>query len=147
MIASRVTIDVLQRAAVEVGVRAEVSMSYSPLRHRVKLYPLTPAELYTPSGRRHRGEKGDARYQRTSAFAMHDDRRVHAVCWHGFRDFFRAVYRLTPGAYFYTAMATWKGSEHFEANYRASGSRNVGTQIMPMCAAEVCRCSEQGYAG
>lgn len=148
MLASKITREALESAAAAVGVRVEIStLSGSGLRHRVKLYPIVPAEALTPSGRRKRGERGDARYQRTSAAVMfREGRRVHAVCWHGFRDFFRAVYRRAPGAIFRTALDTWRGSEDFEARYRASGVRNVGAQIAPVCAAEACRCGEQGIA-
>ena len=100
------------------------------------------------SGRRWKDERGDSRYQRTSASIMfHEDRRVHAVCWHGFRDYFRAVYMRVPGAVFRTAMDTWKGSEDFEARFRASGHKNIGSQAAPVCAAEACRCPSSGYAG
>jgi hypothetical protein len=96
--------------------------------------------------RRKEGEAGDSKYQRTSANACHDERRVFAVCWHGFRDYFREVYKSTPEAIFRTAVDTWKGSEDFEARYRESGYRNVGSAYMPMSMASVCRCPGQGYA-
>lgn len=41
-----------------------------------------------------------------------------AVCWHGHRDFFRALYRLAPDARIKTTMADYRGSEDFEASYK-----------------------------
>jgi hypothetical protein len=148
MLASKVTREALESAAAECGVRVEIStLSGSGLRHRVKVLPKVPAEAYTPSGRRKRGTRGDAPYQRTSAAVMfREGARVHAVCWHGFRDFFRAVYRREPGAIFRTALDTWRGAEDFEARFRASGHRNIGAPIAPVCAAEACRCGEEGLA-
>jgi hypothetical protein len=74
-------------------------------------------------------------------------RRVHAVCWHGFRDFFRAVYLREPNARFATAYDTWKGSEDFEARFLETGYRNIGSQMCPVSAAEACRCPESGTVG
>ena len=148
MIASGITREALESAARAVGVRVEIStLSGSGLRHRVKVSPDVPAEAYAPSGRRRRGERGDSPYQRTSAAVMfHENRRVHAVCWHGFRDFFRACFASAPAATFRTALDTWRGAEDFEARYRASGHRNIGAPIAPVCAAEACRCGEEGFA-
>lgn len=147
MQASKVQEQTLLEAAAEVGVRAEVeTLNAKGDRHRVKLYPIVPAEALTPKGRRRKGEKGDARYQRESASYFSGGRRVHAVCWHGFRDFFHAVYRREPGAIFRTAFATYRGKEGFEACYRETGHRNIGSKMAPVMAAEACRCGEAGMA-
>jgi hypothetical protein len=147
MTATNVTREVLEAAAAEVGVRAEIEpLSQSGTRYRVKLYPVPPPEAYTKGGRRRAGERGDARWQRTSASAFGEDRRVHAVCWHGFRAFFRAVYRRDPGVTFRTAAATYKGSEHFEAVHPSTARRNIGSQFRPVTMAGACRCDHLGEA-
>jgi len=150
MIAAKVTAEVLRQAAESIGVRADINtINQNGTRHRVKLYPDAwedPENALTPGGNRRKDERGNRKYQRISASAYQNDRRVHAVCWHGFRDYFRAVYRLTPGAVFSTAVDRWQGSEDFEARYKASGHRNVGSQMAPRCAAEVCACPESGMA-
>jgi len=146
MIASKITADTLERAAQEIGVTLDMT-SLSRTQHRVKVNPLVPETCYSASGRRYRDERGDAPYQRTSSSGFRSDRRVSAVCWHGFRDFFRACYRIEPNAVFRTGMATWKGSEHFEENFQESGHRNIGSQMYPMAAAEACRCPESGSVG
>lgn len=133
MIASNVPAHVLKEAALAIGVTVELTpLSESGLRHRVKVNPGA-----------FKDEDGDRKYQRESAMS---GRRVFAVCWHGFRDFFREVYKHAPEARFYTAFDKWLGSEDFEERYRASGHRNIGSAFAPVCAAEACRCPESGMA-
>ena len=67
-------------------------------------------------------------------------RRVSAVCWHGFRDFYRALYERTPEAVVKSAMATYEGAEHFEATYRTTAGRNIGSLYNPCAAADACEC-------
>jgi hypothetical protein len=147
MRASFISREVLESAAAEIGVRAEIDcLNAGGTRFRVKLFPIVPAEALTASGRRKRGEKGNAPYQRISTSAFSPGRRVHAVCWHGFRDFFRACFRSAPNAVFYTALDTWRGSEDFESRYAASGHKNAGSKFSPVMWAEACECGEEGYA-
>ena len=147
MQASNVSQSTLEAAAAEVGVSLDMTcLNLKGTRHRVKVSPLVPDECYTKSGRRRAGDKGNAPYQRESA-GYSCGRRVHAVCWHGFRDFFRAVYAIEPDAVFRTALDTWKGSEDFEDRFAASGRRNIGSPVYPFYPADACRCDESGYAG
>lgn len=94
--------------------------------------------------RRWPDERGDTRYQRESVSYSNAGRRVHAVCWHGFRDYFRAVYRYEPRAWFRTSVDTWRGAEDFEARFRESGYHNIGPRIAPVELASACRCPEAG---
>lgn len=157
MQARNVTAATLRAAADEIGVTLDITtQNHAGTRHRVKLNPLVPDSAYRPPCKKHRDgtywgtchcrrwndERGDAPYQRMKRDGS--ERRVHAVCWHGFRDFFRAVYRIEPGAVFATAYDTWRDSEDFEARFRESGHRNIGSQMYPMAAAEACRCPESG---
>lgn len=145
MIASKITQAQLEHAACIVGVRVEIgALSGSGLRHRVKVYPIVGHGAFTPSRRRRKGKRGDALYQRESAGYFGEGRRVHAVCWHGFRDFFRACFSQAQQAVFRTALATWDGAEDFERRYQESGRKNIGSLARPVDAAEACRCSERG---
>jgi len=138
MLASHVSRETLELAAQDVGVRAVISQSRGR-SFRVKLYPLVTATMQTPGGRRRKGEAGHAKYQRTSSMVMfREGRRVHAVCWHGFRDYFRAVYRLEPQAVFHTAIATWRGRDDFERRFEATGDVNIGSQMAPVRARDAC---------
>jgi hypothetical protein len=143
MIACHVPREILENAASKVGVVAEIR----PIgrRFNVKLFPMVTADMLTPSGRRRAGDQGDAKYQRESV-GMSAGRRVNAVCWHGFRDYFRAVFAETPDAIFRTAVAVWNGSEDFEARFPETGHRNIGSQAFPQMMADACRCPERGYA-
>ena len=71
-------------------------------------------------------------------------RRVHAVCWHGFRDFFRECYKFAPDATFRTGLDTWKNSDDFEARYRESGTRAGGPPINPLRHCDLCTCPDAG---
>jgi hypothetical protein len=117
----------LQDAALKVGVRLDMNvLSATGLRHRVKV---------------NRGADKDA-YRRTSASYFNRGRRVNAVCWHGFRDFFRACFELAPNAVFKTSLDTWKGQADFEARYQASGFKVAGPPVAPVTVQEVCLCQE-----
>lgn len=144
MQASKVTRDVLESAAREIGVTLEMrALNTAGTRFQVKVNPgARDGERFESVS----GRKGSpmSKYQRTSASTFSRGRRVHAVCWHGFRDFFRAVYRVAPDATFRTAFDTWKGSEDFESRFRFSGHRNIGSQVAPMMAADACACPDSG---
>lgn len=126
MTVTGMTAEQLQSAAKTTGVTLDMtSLSQSGLRHRVKVNLGEDRDLY-----------------RKITCNMGHERRVNAVCWHGFRDFFRACFELAPNAKFSTALDTWKGSADFEARYRESGTKNIGSQMYPMLAAEACDCGE-----
>jgi len=156
MIASKVSREVLESAASKVGVVAEVrSLNAKGTRHNVKLYPLVSDDCYrtatakdgTEYPVRRKDKQGDAKYQRESVGYSSAGRRIHAVCWHGFRDYFRAVYEQDSAVTFRTAVDTWKNAEDFELRFAASGHRNIGPAIAPVMMADACRCPDRGYAG
>jgi hypothetical protein len=88
-------------------------------------------------------KRGNAgyKYQRTSQSGFREGRKVAAVCWHGHRDFMRAVFRRDPNARFKTAIADWKGSEDFEQRFAQTAFNNVGSMMYPMFAKDCCTCS------
>jgi len=85
-------------------------------------------------------ENGNYMYQRTSASAFNSERRVFAVCWHGHRDFMRAIFEADPDARIKTMWADYRGSEDFEEKFPGTAYRNVGSMMYPMRASEVCAC-------
>lgn len=85
------------------------------------------------------------KYQRTSTSGWADGRKVAAVCWHGHRDFMRAVFRLDPNARFKTAIADWKGSEDFEQRFAQTAFDNKGSIMFPVFAKDACTCSMRQY--
>lgn len=88
---------------------------------------------------------GDYKYQRTSASGFHADRRVHAVCWHGHRDFMLAIYKREPEARIKTMWADYRGVEDFLEKYPQTAYRNVGSLAYPMRAYEICNCALGGW--
>lgn len=70
-------------------------------------------------------------------------RRIAAVCWHGHRDFFRALYRRSPDARIKTALADYRGSDGFEAAFPATGHTNVGSWAQPEAASDACACGHE----
>jgi hypothetical protein len=64
-----------------------------------------------------RREDGTLPYQRISQSTYGPTRRVAAVCWHGHRDFMRALFASCPDARLKTALADYRGAEDFEAKY------------------------------
>ena len=113
----------------------EVSVSLYNMREdgRALRFTLRPA-----------GEKrnGNHIYQRTSASGFSPDRRVYAVCWHGHRDFMRAIFKREPDARIKTMWADYKGSEDFENKFEETGYRNVGSMMYPAYANSICKCHE-----
>jgi hypothetical protein len=64
-----------------------------------------------------RREDGTLPYQRVSQSTWQGQRRVAAVCWHGHRDFMRALFASCPDARLKTALADYRGADDFEAKY------------------------------
>jgi hypothetical protein len=84
-------------------------------------------------------------YRRVSAsIAFNEGREVFAVCWHGHRDFFRALFAEFPSAVADTMMARYT-AENFENVFPDTAYRNVGSRMYPVYASEVCRCGEGSW--
>ncbi len=83
---------------------------------------------------------------RTFERRSHNGRRVHALCWHGHREFFRRLFELAPDGKVQTAQTRrfvpggWYTSANFEAVYRATGDNNIGSAFSPMRYADACEC-------
>lgn len=85
------------------------------------------------------------KYQRMSAGYNAGERRVAAVCWHGHRDFMRAIYRRDPDARIKSAFADYRGSEEFEQKFPTTGDRNIGSMYYPTLAREACTCGHDEW--
>jgi len=81
-----------------------------------------------------------ATYQRRSTH--NQDRACAALCWHGFRDFYMALFELQPEAHTHSALATYRGKESFYLTYEATASRNIGSQLHPMSIVDACWCED-----
>jgi len=83
------------------------------------------------------------KYQRTGHIYSENLNRynkVNSVCWHGFRDFIKAVYELNENFRFVTATTTYKNKDHFLETYPATGNKNIGSIFQPMYFQDACLC-------
>lgn len=60
------------------------------------------------------------------------------LCWHGFRDVFRAVMAVNPDARIKTGKTIYKGRQHFEDTYENTADINVGSMIQPAFMPDMC---------
>lgn len=142
----------IEQAAEEVGVRL-----YN-VRQAGKGYAFTikTGEPYeqerAPNGRL----RWAARYRRKAQYPRRRNARngetfyatvPGAVCWHGHRDFMRALFRRAPDARIQTALADYKGSEDFERKYLAtygSPAYRMGALLQVQAYGAACTCKEGG---
>lgn len=94
-------------------------------------------------------ENGHYRYQRRSAGWHNPERKIFALCWHGYREVLREIFKLSPKSKIYTALAKKAGipcytSQNFEEVFEQTGHIEIGAPIMPIQAREACFCSETG---
>jgi len=78
--------------------------------------------------------------QRRSSSAFNQERRINAVCWHGYRDVLIEVFNINPDARVYTAMAKYRGKDSFYSEYPLTGHKNIGAPIAPVTMPELCDC-------
>jgi hypothetical protein len=77
---------------------------------------------------------------RFSSFYKSGQRKVNAICWHGHREFFRALFRLAPSAESRSMCGHWT-AENFESDHVASGRQNVGSRFEPLAREDACDCN------
>jgi hypothetical protein len=146
MLIRHVTLSHLRQAADTCGVR----FHYPPIRQG-KQVSRTEHAVRTLIGDDHPGTFrlrlkpiGDHRRGwRPSDYTKSGIRRIDAVCWHGHRDFFRTLFKLSPGCIIKTREITYRGSDDFELNYSQSDT-NIGSQYIPLNHSDACKCNEGG---
>lgn len=126
-----------------------VLMAYEPYAaesgYRFRLKPKTDGKRY-PWKR--------FPYWRTSTGYTTRGRTVCAVCWHGHRDFYRALFHREPDARIYTALLRHKdvshlkmrywSKENFEDNFEETAAINAGPPVAPLAVSEACYCHVNG---
>jgi hypothetical protein len=149
MIAKGTTAGAIVLAAAKVGVRVDVR-DVRPTRdggQRVR-FGLRLGDAISTTGK-----KKDARrkYQRVGVAgwnAAGATRRIASVCWHGHREFFRALFAGSPSARVQTAQTMtavpgkWYTADNFESVYQNTGHVNVGSQYAPLAYADACTCDD-----
>jgi len=83
-------------------------------------------------------------YQRCST-SRGSRRKLAAVCWHGHRDFMRALFRRSPEMRLKTALADYRGSDDFERTYLGTDGGNATGGLgnyYHLPYGEACNCPE-----
>lgn len=93
----------------------------------------------TPSGRFRRNAPAVPYMLIRRSYRSGNPRRVMAVCWHGHRDFFRAIYRILPDLKIRTALGTYTGPEQFETIHPTL-DHNIGSGVDPLFYSQACDC-------
>ena len=136
MLIRHATLEDVQTAAESIGCRFEGTES------GVR-FPRVNGRLMPPRGI-------ENPYPRVSASYFGQGRRVHAVCWHGFRDFYRALFELCPDATVQSVLTQRAGidrytAENFERVFPDTGCVNIGAPISPVHSSEACSCPEGSF--
>lgn len=138
MIARNVTEEQIHEAAERVGVRAK-SAGHYPRDGREPLASKPCRKSTTGEEIRFVIRTSVRRYQRLS---RNTGRVVPGdVCWHGHRDFFRALFEIAPDAWVKTAKAVYAGREGFEKGYRATLSDPRGPWGPSIPYHQACTCT------
>lgn len=81
----------------------------------------------------------------SSVFTLNKDgtrRRVHAACWHAYRDVLTKLFDEYPDAVVRTAFANYHGKRGFEIHYPDTAYRNIGSLMYPVEASDACDCED-----
>jgi len=70
-------------------------------------------------------------------------RRIAAVCWHGHRAYFDALYKRAPEALVQTAQATYRNAADFTESHDDTGYKNIGSLADPLSYRAACLCTWQ----
>ncbi len=96
------------------------------------------AEAVSATGTRISVKLGTADSKRHGSRRAWSGRHGKWLCWHGFRDVFRAVMAVNPSARIQTGKTVYKGSQGFEDGYMSTGDQNVGSMFQPAYMPEMC---------
>ena len=68
-------------------------------------------------------------------------KKVHAVCWHGYRDFLIELYNISGNNFrVVTAQATYNNKDDFYSKYPSTGQNNIGSMVDPLNYEDACNC-------
>lgn len=137
-----VTEEQIREAAASVGLRIAEDYARSgvrpdgrALRFRLALDTSQARDAY-----------GMLPYQRVSTWREAPNgnpRRIAAVCWHGHRDMLRALFAIAPDARVQTALADYRGADHFEETYRDTAGTGNDYHVSP---SQACGCTSTAWS-
>ena len=156
MLARNVSLEDLTHAAEVVGIEI---VDFRPAGKTGARFRLAPRRLRTPAGRISKLDTG-----RLCAIRRNfgKEKRINSVCWHGHRDFFRALFQRRPEARIQTTLLArenrfnlhhgeltterWYTAENFERVYPGTGDLNIGSMIDPQMMRDSCACLDVSEA-
>ena len=156
MLARNVTREDLTIAADSVGIDV---IDYRPKGKNGARFRLAPRRLRTPAGRISKADTG--RLCAVRGFRSDGIRkRTSSVCWHGHRDFFRALLKRRPDARIQTTLlarenrfnvyhgdltsgARWYTAENFEHVFPLTADLNIGSERDPLYVSDACECADR----
>lgn len=95
-------------------------------------------EAVSATGTRISVKLGTADSKRFGSRRASSGRHGKWLCWHGFRDVFRAAMDVNPSAIIRTGKAAYKGRDGFEETYPSTAFQNVGSMFQPAYMPELC---------
>jgi hypothetical protein len=130
--------DAVEKAGARYGdnLTAEIGREHSPARFNARVV------LKATGNQMGLKSPALAPGQRRSASAFNSERRINAVCWHGYRDALVALFDAHPSVKVRTAMAKYLGKESFYAEFPRTGDQNIGSMAAPAYMPELCDCDE-----
>lgn len=119
-------------ASEKVGVQLDRESNYSVnSRSEVLSFRLVPRK------------SSEGKYQKLSGSMFNRGRKCNAVCWHGHREFFRALFEMRPHLRVRTMLVTYTGRNDFEMKWPETGDDNVGSgEVAPVARRDACACKE-----
>lgn len=96
------------------------------------------AEALSSTGTRINVKLGTADSRKHGSRQASSGRHGKWLCWHGFRDVFRAVMDVNPDAVVRSRDAIYRGKQGFENTYPSTAERNVGSMVQPAYAPDLC---------
>lgn len=94
-----------------------------------------------PTDRKYQRISGDSSEMQWKTWEQRN-RRVAAICWHGHRDFLRALYAMAPDCTVRTVLTTYKSADDFEARYRETRDGMPGKNGVMLTSSLECVCGD-----
>ena len=93
-------------------------------------------------------KKENKNYQRKGFYNNKNGtpRKVNAICWHGYRDFLTALYKIYSDLRVFTSMSTtqitYNNKQDFELKYPDTANINIGSMVQPLSYKDACFCNK-----
>ena len=85
---------------------------------------------------------GTKKYQRAGFMRNNDGsrRKIGSVCWHGHRDWMKAIFKINPDAIIISKLARYDGIDDFNSTFPDTYYTDVGSMMKPAYYGELFFC-------